>query len=360
MRYVVYGAGAVGGVVGALLHQAGQEVVLIARGAHHDAISRDGLRLETPAGASTVHVVVVEAPDLFDWRADDLVLLGVKSDATAACAAALSVAAPPTVAVVSLQNGVANESTLLRWFERVYGVCVMAPTGHVRPGVVEAHCHPVPAILDIGRYPGGIDETAETVSQAFVGAGIVSQPRPDIIAWKYRKLIMNLGNAVQAVCGRAAGTDELRTVIRDEGEATLAAAGIESVSEAEDRDRRGDILQVVDIAGRPRMGGSSWQSLERRTGSIETDYLNGEIVLLGRWWGVPTPANELIRREASRLAFERCGPGIVDPHELLDRLGAGRIDQRPQSRVASARHGQAARCGVSQGGFGARSRGRNR
>jgi len=322
MRYVVYGAGAVGGVVGALLHQSGHDVVLMARGAHLAAIRRGGLRLETPAGASTAHIAAVEGPDAVDWRDDDVVLLAVKSDATMACALALAAAAPPTVSVVSLQNGVANEPALLRWFARVYGVCVMAPTGHLQPGVVEANCHPVPAVLDIGQYPDGLDDVAESVAGAFGDAGIVSQPRPDIMRWKYRKLMMNLGNAVQAVCSRGEGFDELRELIRAEGETALTAAGIEPITEADDRERRGDILQAKEIPGRPRAGGSSWQSLERRTGSIETDYLNGEIVLLGRRYDVATPANELIRREAARLAGERGGPGSVDPKDLLARLGA--------------------------------------
>ena len=74
------------------------------------------------------------------------------------------------------------------------------------------------------------------------------------------------------------------------------------------------------MPGRPRSGGSSWQSLERGTGAIETDYLNGEIVWLGRQHAVDTPANELIRREAVRAARERRPPNTVPARELLDRL----------------------------------------
>jgi len=322
MRFVVYGAGAVGGVVGALLHRAGHEVVLIARGDHLAAIQADGLRLETPTGATVQPIPAVAFPVDLDWRTDDVVLLAVKSDATLDAVSSLAAAAPAGIALVCLQNGVANEPTALRWFEHVYGVCVMAPTGHLQPGVVEAKCSPTAAILDIGRYPAGVDATAEMVAAAFVAAGIVSLPRPDIMRWKYRKLMMNLANAVQAVCARTDGFDELRHAIVTEGEAALAAAGIEPVSEATDTERRGDILRGRQRPGRPRSGGSSWQSLERRTGSIETDYLNGEIVWLGRRYGVATPANELIRREARRLATERSGPGAVDPRDLLARLAA--------------------------------------
>ncbi len=148
----------------------------------------------------------------------------------------------------------------------------------------------------------------------------MSVPRPDIMRWKYRKLMMNLGNAVQAVCGHSDGADKLLDLIRVEGEYALAAAGIEPVSEAVDCERRADILHIKEIPGRPRGGGSSWQSLQRRTGAIEADYLNGEIVWIGRRYDVATPANELIRREANRLAAQRSGPGSVDPQELLDRL----------------------------------------
>jgi 2-dehydropantoate 2-reductase len=320
MRYVVFGAGAVGGVVGGLLHRVGFEVVLIARGEHLEAIQRDGLRLATPAGETVEAIPAVAHPDDVDWRHDDVVLLAVKSDATLAAAQALSAAAPASIAVVSMQNGVANEGVLLRWFDLLYGVCVMAPTAHLEPGLVEAHCHPTPAILDIGRYPEGVDVTAGEVAAAFEKAGIVSVPRPDIMRWKYRKLMMNLGNAVQAVCRPDDDRQQLLDLVRLEGEQALAAAGIHPVTEEEDRQRRGDILQIGPVPGRPRSGGSSWQSLERRTGAIETDFLNGEIVMLGRLFGVETPANELVRREAVRHAREGLPPSTVPPADLLGRL----------------------------------------
>ncbi len=309
-----------GGVVGGLLHRAGNDVVLIARGAHLAAIQRGGLRLETPSGASVERVRAVATPADLEWRPGDVVLLAVKSDATVAALSALALIAPATTPLVCVQNGVANEPTALRWFEQVYGVCVMAPTVHLEPGVVGAHSAPTAAILDIGHYPDGLDETARSVASAFSDAEMTSQPRADIMRWKYRKLLMNLGNAVHAVCNRSDGFEELRDLIRLEGETALTAAGIEPVSEDDDNERRGDILEVKPIAGSPRTGGSTWQSLERRTGAIETDYLNGEIVWLGRRYGVATPANELIRRVANRCAAERTGPGRVDPASLLAEL----------------------------------------
>ena len=60
-----------------------------------------------------------------------------------------------------LQNGVANESAALRRFANVYGICVMLPASHLEPGLVVAHSAPVPGILDVGRFPDGVDDTAD-------------------------------------------------------------------------------------------------------------------------------------------------------------------------------------------------------
>ena len=67
---------------------------------------------------------------------------------------------------MSVQNGVANEPTALRYFAGVYGMCVMCPAVHLEPGIVEASSAPVSGILDIGCYPHGVDERAKDVSEA--------------------------------------------------------------------------------------------------------------------------------------------------------------------------------------------------
>jgi 2-dehydropantoate 2-reductase len=108
----------------------------------------------------------------------------------------------------------------------------------------------------------------------------------------------------------------------EEGEACLRAAGTEYVSVEEDRARRGDRLHPGDdVSGYPRGGGSSWQSLARGQGTIETDYLNGEIVLLGRLHGVPTPVNGVLQDMANRMARDRVAPGTISPDEVLALLG---------------------------------------
>ncbi len=314
MPYVVYGAGAVGGLIGARLHQAGVPTTLVARGAHLAAIQRNGLVLETVEGRQAVDVPAVGGAGEVSWTDDTVVLLTVKGQHTAAALDDLAAHVPTSVVIVSGQNGVGNEREIHGRFEHVQSICVMQPCAQLEPAVIVQQCHPVPGILDIGCFPSGVDSATEAISADLRAAGFVSEPRPDIMAWKHRKLIMNLGNGVQACFRPSPEADRLQELAREEGEATLAAASIPVVSHEDDVARRGDILQ-----GRTRSDafGSSWQSLARGAGNIEADHLNGEIVRLGRLHGVATPANELIQRLSNQLAASRGEPRSLDAAEAL-------------------------------------------
>lgn len=321
MRFVIFGAGAVGGVIGGRLFEHGHEVVLIARGAHGQAIATDGLTLESADGAAALRIPVVERADEITFGNHDVVVLATKSQDTSPALEALAATAPPTIAVVCAQNGVENERLALRSFANVYGMCVMLPATHLVPGLVQANSTPVSGLLDVGRYPSGVDGTADDISAALAASTFSSIPRPDVMRWKYCKLLMNLGNAIEAVCGLMAQSSPLFERAKQEGTACLRAAGIDFASDEEDRARRGSLMQVRPIGGARRGGGSSWQSLARGVGSIETAFLTGEIVMLGRLWGVPTPVNEAVQQYATRMARTGAPPGSVPVAELLSAAG---------------------------------------
>ncbi|MEV0408372.1 2-dehydropantoate 2-reductase [Actinoallomurus sp. NPDC050550] len=314
MRFVVYGAGAVGGVIGARLFQQGHDVTLIARGAHYEAVRDRGLRLDTPEESVTVPVPVVDRPSAVTFQPGDVVLLTMKTQDTLPALAELAAVAPPDIVVAPAQNGVENERLALRLFPHVYGVCVLLPSAFLEPGVVEAYLAPRTGGLDVGRYPVGVDDTAESLAAAFAGATFASEARPDVMRYKYGKLLTNLGNAVEVVIGPGEQGADIARLAREEGTACLRAAGIDAPSGV------GIASQIRPIRGRRRSGGSSFQSLQRGTGTIEADYLNGEIILLGREHGVPTPVNELLRRLANRMAREGRQPGLMTPEEFLAAL----------------------------------------
>ena len=314
MRFVVYGAGAVGGVIGARLFQQGHDVTLIARGSHYEALRDRGLRLGTPDESVTLPIPVADRPGAVTFRPGDVVLLTMKTQDTMAALTELSAVALPEIIVASAQNGVENERLALRLFPHVYGVCVLLPAAFLEPGAVEAYLAPQTGSLDVGRYPEGVDDTAESLTAAFAGATFASAARPDVMRYKYGKLLTNLGNAVEVVIGPGEQGAEIAGLARDEGAAVLRAAGVDAP------DGVSLVAQIRPVRGRERTGGSSFQSLSRGTGTIEADYLNGEIVLLGREHGVPTPVNELLRRLANRMAREDLPPGLMTPGEFRAAL----------------------------------------
>lgn len=317
---MIYGAGAIGGAIGGRLAQHGHDVRMVARGAHYQALRDRGLQLSWPDGDVTLSVPTVDRIDALPIGPDDIVILTMKSQDTVPALQALAAVADPLTTVVCAQNGVANERHTLRHFANVYAIPVMLPATHLVPGAVHLGWSPVTGILDVGRYPAGVDPVAERLSADLATSTFLSRPEPNVMRLKYRKLLVNLGNAVDAACGPDARTGELAKRARAEGAACLEAAGIDAASAEEDQARRSDLPggPRVGVQGR---GSSSWQSLARQTGSIETDYLNGEIVLLGRLHDIPTPTNELLQRVANRMAREHLPPGSFSPEQLLAELG---------------------------------------
>ncbi|WP_322921145.1 ketopantoate reductase family protein [Nocardioides renjunii] len=318
MEYVVYGAGAVGGVIGGHLHLAGRGVTLVARGEHLAAIRAGGLVLDAGDGRHRIDAPATDTAAEVAWTDDTVVLLAVKSHQAAAALADLRAHAPADTAVVCATNGIATELATLRLFARTYAVCVMLPATHLEPGVVVAGCHPTTAILDIGRIPHGTDATTAAVAADLHAAGIASEERADIMAWKRRKLLLNLGNGVDASFAQDEAADELAERAVAEGERVLAAAGVSLVTAEEDRERRGSVLQRrTDLE---RRGGSTWQSLTRGTGDSEIDYLGGEIVLQGRLLGLPTPVNEAVVAATRHLARTGGEPRSLQASDVLARL----------------------------------------
>ncbi|NDZ81390.1 ketopantoate reductase family protein [Streptomyces sp. SID10853] len=331
MRYIIIGAGAVGGTIGGLLSESGSEVVLVARGAHYAALRDGGLRIATPDGSRTLALPVADGPDAVELRPDDVLVLTVKTqDSVAALDAwgprpvsGTGATAAEVLPLVCAQNGVESERLALRRFRQVYGMCVWLPATFLEPGSVAAAGSPLTGILHIGRCPSGTDSTARQISADLEKAPFEAPVVADVMRWKYAKLLSNLANSLQAACGLH-GTDPAADAIMEqlleqaeaEGHAVYAAAGIEAASADEQRRTRGDKITLLPVDGQPRGGGSSWQSLSRGTGTIEADYLNGEIALLGREYGVPTPVNAVLQRVANAFAREHRPAGSMPAAEL--------------------------------------------
>lgn len=331
MQFIVFGLGAIGGTFAAALSRAGHEVIGIARGAMLEAVRNDGLLFRTPAGAERLHFPVVGTPAEIAFRPDDVILMTMKSQDTEAAVIALRDAGVTCQPIVCAQNGVNNERLALRFFANVYALTVMLPADYLLAGEVVCYGTPRHGLCDIGCYPHGLDAEISAIAAALEGANFAVFPMAEVMRSKYGKLLENLGNVVEAALGPGNTAPQIMAAVRAEAEAAYRAAGITDwvVIGGSDPRRQG-VMELGTVEGAARSGGSSTQSLKRGAGSIETDYLNGEIVLLGRLNGVPTPLNAALCDIGRELVGSGAQPGSLSTATLGQRLGliAGQEPQR--------------------------------
>ena len=320
MRTIIYGAGAIGGVVGGHLALAGTEVVLIGRPGHVNAINRHGLRFVTPTGTHTLQLPTVTAPDQIEFTPDDVVLLCVKGQNTDEALRDLQ-AVVTDIPVFCFQNGVRNEEIATTYFPRVYGTMVRVGGVYINDGEVTARRDP-PGWLIMGCYPIGTEKLVETVAERLRTAGFLVLVTPDVMPYKWGKLMGNLANSIVAITSTRDGDfDRVFRATQQEARELLARAGIRWVSNEQLAE------EWLDSAIRPRSvlrveaQSSTWQSLARRQGTVETDFLNGEIVRLAERLGTRAPINEALLRIMQKMATNNEPPGKYTPTELCRLVG---------------------------------------
>lgn len=332
-RYVIIGAGAVGGGIGGRLAQHGHDVVLVARGAHLEALRGNGLRLRSPHDELTIPVTAASDPDDVTLRADDVLVLTTKTHQAAEALATWADVpvegggtAGERLPVLTALNGVASERITLRYFDRVFGVCVWMPSAHLEPGEVIIRTVPISGLFHIGRVPAtaaGPDDTEllRQIQADWEASEFRILLPDDVMPWKYRKLISNIGNAFQALIGENGSYDDLVAAASAEARQVFDRAGIAYTDDETEAATRAGSFEVKPVPGAPTLGGSTWQSFTRGTGNIETDYLNGEIALIARSHGGTAPINAAIASLARVSAAAGLKPGDLSADDVRQRLG---------------------------------------
>lgn len=322
-RYVVVGAGAVGATLAAELYLAGREVVLVPRGAQLAAL-RGGLRYLRPEGEQRVGVSVA-AQDEVTLRADDVLLLATKAqhaDAALAHWAARPVAggtAAASLPVVVLQNGLDTERAALRRFTTVYGAVVRSPTTYLTPGEVVSPGAPAAGLVWLGRYPAGRDARAEEIAADLTAARHPTQLVDNVPRWKAGKLPQVLGNALDALYPPGRLRERAAAALRAEAREVYRAAGVDPADHRAEATVDLGALVVRPVPGAPAAGRSTWQSL-RRGVSPETDFLNGEIVLLAGLHGTTAPRNAAVADRVRRAVADGAGAHDLDDADLAATL----------------------------------------
>ena len=300
MRVLVLGAGAVGGYFGARLAEGGHDVTLVARGRNLEALRRDGLVVQLPDGTRRLSGIrAVDDPS--QAPPPELALVCVKSYDTPAAASALRAAVRPDTIVLSLQNGVENESVLAPALELPPLLIGLTFIGVelVAPGTV--HYTGRGEIL-FGEPDGSESPRARRLAEIFTSARAPFQLRDDILVVAWEKLAWNAGfNAVTTLTGRTVGEVLAQPATRD----LIATTMIETDAVATTlgipvrRDRLARVL-AESAAEMPDFATSMLQDL-RRGRRLEHDALNGAVVRAAARVGVAAPLNGTLLALLARL-----------------------------------------------------------
>jgi 2-dehydropantoate 2-reductase len=294
MRIAVMAAGAVGGYFGARLAAAGDDVSFIARGAHLDAIRRDGLRVESPLGDLNIRdAKATAAPS--EVGAVDIVLFAVKLwDTEVAAKAALPLIGADT-RVITLQNGVDSVERLqpILGADHVAGGTTHMASVIAAPGVI-AHASQF-ARLRCGHVDGGADRLLAAFVEHARVAGIEASLSDEINLdrWKKFTFLVALAGAtgmMRSPLGPILADADTRAFFLDLMQEVVAVGRAGGVKLATDFAQ--DQLAFAGTAP-PGMKASLLHDLEHGN-RIELDWLAGTVVALGRTRHIPTPANAAV------------------------------------------------------------------
>lgn len=330
---VVAGAGSIGCYVGGCLTLAGRQVTLLLRPALADAIARHGMRISDLDGADRT----LPAPALTlatepgaALAGAEIVLVTVKSGATAAMAGLVARHAPADAVVVSLQNGVGNLDALHTHLVATQrAVAGMVPFNVVQTrGKGERprfHRATSGTMLIAAGIPG--------LREALDVPGAAVAEHADMTAVLWSKLLLNLNNALNALCDQPLATEladrRWRVLLAAqiaEALAVLKAANVDPARiESVPPRAIPRILRLPDwlfplvarrmLAIDPQARSSMWEDLQLRR-PTEIDYLQGAILVLAEKAGVAAPVTERVLRLVKGAESAGAGSPGLQPAQV--------------------------------------------
>lgn len=294
MKIVVMGTGGVGGYFGARLAAAGEDVRFVARGAHLEAMQRDGLKVDSKLGDLTLKPVKA-SPHPAELGPADLVMIAVKLWGTEAAIAAVKPLIGPNTAVVSFQNGVGAIDALTKVFGKtpVLGGVAHIATVIGAPGVIK-HTGTM-AKLTIGEPAGGMSPRVQAIYDAAKKAGIDVVASEDIQKSIWDKFVFLASfSGVTALTRQPKGPimadPDMRRLFADAIAEACAVARAKGIKLAPDHEAKA--LGWAD--GLPaEMKASMLHDLEAGN-RLEVEFLSGAVARLGAELGVPTPVHRTI------------------------------------------------------------------
>lgn len=295
MRILIVGAGALGGLYGAMLARSGNEVTVLARGAALDVLRSRGLTLESAKyGSFTVPVTVIGTPA--EAGEVDLILFAVKAYDLESTARQIAPLVRGGVTVLTIQNGIEHPRQLAEILGETAvlpGVVIVSATVHT-PGTV-THVGG-PALIQLGDTGLPNPERLERIAEVFRSTGVPVETYADLWPklWFKFSLIAAMSGITALTRLKLAtifSTPETRQLYHDTIAEVVAVARASGVDLPASTPETG-IATVEQMSPLPEYGSMAYDLLAGRR--IEVETLNGSVVRLGEQMGIPTPINRII------------------------------------------------------------------
>ena len=313
MRFLIAGAGAIGGYMGALMSRAGLDVTLFARGAHLAAMRDRGLRVLSADGDFETHPRVIG--DLAEAGTPDVIILGVKAHGLTSLAPQLAAIIGPETTVVSTQNGLPwwyfqlgageHNGLVLESVDpggiignaippaRVLGSIVYLGTEVAEPGVIR-HTGTMQRLV-FGEFDGQRSPRLRAVAQACEAAGITHELSDQIRRSQWEKFVFLVGlsattTAARVPIGVIRSHPRSRALLHDLMDEVVQVARAEGVDLPPDFAAQ----RLAFADGLPATMTASMHHDLQRGSRLELPWLSGDVVARGLRLGVPTPCNRAI------------------------------------------------------------------
>ena len=342
-RYIIIGAGGVGVSIAAELQRAGREVIIVARGAQLEFLRTGKLRYARPDGARYLELAAVGDAAEVDLTSDDVLVLATKTQDVEAAVAdwawrpvrhpdGTRRPAGASLPLLTTQNGLETERFALRRFASVLAGVLWIPATYVQAGEVISAGAPAVGVIWLGAYPGGSHPWLAAIADDVRAAGFEVQVVEDILRWKAAKLLGSVTFVLAALYPAGERREQAAELLRTEAREILVAAGYGIADVAAESTNDVSRFTAAPMAGRERGGNSTWQSFSRSS-PLETDFLNGEIVLAARLLGKTAPANEAVAERARAAWRDGVAAGSLSEKDLLATLQQLDQGQSPRSEV---------------------------
>ena len=319
MEYCVIGAGAMGGLYGLSLINAGHSVTFLDVNAEHvEEINRNGYRLSGVTGDKTYKVKATLDPNDLVGSAD-VVLFHTHTNGTAAGAKSASLVLKPDGWAISLQNGIGNVEELVKILGpgRVVGGISYHSAALSAPGHA-LHTNTGPTY--IGELDGSSSDRVQELMNTMRLSGFEPEVVPDIMSVIWSKFVLNCGiNPLCAVSGLRAGevarnaaADLMQSLVLDEVMAVVRAKGVELTND--------DMIGYIKKLTRLRYNKPSMQQHMEAARPTEIDSLNGALVREAKLLGVKVPFNEalVLMVKAREAAMIESASGISRDYTALE------------------------------------------